>query len=95
MPTTLVKESVAVNQTFLCVMCIRSDCVRRPDKCLSNGKRNERNTYLYSIVAFQFRKPVKAAHIKVALFNSMVSIALVAELKMIKSFSICKTKEVK
>ena len=45
--------------------------MRRPDKYLSNGKRNERNTYLYFIVAFQFRKPVKAAHIKDALFYSI------------------------
>ena len=45
--------------------------MRRPDKYLSNGKRNERNTYLYSIYAFQFRKPVKAAHIKDALFYSI------------------------
>ena len=36
-----------------------------------NGKRNERNTYLYFIIAFQFRKPVIAAHIKDALFYSI------------------------
>ena len=45
--------------------------MRLPEKYLSNGKRNERNTYLYFIVAFQFRKPVKAAHIKDALFYSI------------------------
>ena len=51
--------------------CLRPDCVRRPDKNLSNGKRTGRNTYLYFIFAFQFRKPVKAAHIKDALFYSI------------------------
>ena len=44
--------------------------VQQPDKHLSHGKRNERNTYLYFIVAFHFSEPAKAAHMKEALFYS-------------------------
>ena len=52
-------------------------------------------TSVSSIVAFQFRKLVKAAHIKDALLYSIGFHCVGRGVKNNKEFSICKTKEVK